>query len=461
MAISQERKGTIAVSLTNFLDSGCIVASSCAMTIWAAAFGFDKVADPQQLWVAILGAIGANAFGAAVGALIGGFLTDRFGRKLIYTYNLLVYAAGVFLCMIALNLPMLVIGIILSGLSVGAGVPASWSYISEMSSSTKRASNIGISQFAWSCGPAIIFALSLIVSFIVPAFNANGALFPAGTYGPFDGVLGMRIIYAILFIVALIAWNLQRQLQESKDWAAKQKEAEKNKSKVGFGRMMLDALKNPINLKTILFLVAVYLTWNIVAGTQGQFLPYMYQAVGGLNETQTSLLNMVTWILTAIGSLAIFAALGDRVPHRILFFVTAAMAVAAWGVMIFFGMQMEAGNANQWGWLLWVFSGLWGISAGFSAQCFYALWSTELFPTRYRGGVQGIMFFLVRGVLGLWSLFVVAGLGVGTPNGFITASWIMTGILIVSLVVGVVGCPKTQGKTLDEITKERYGKLDV
>ncbi len=83
------------------------------------------MADPQQIWVAILGAIGANAFGAAVGALIGGFLTDKFGRKLIYTYNLLLYSAGVFLCLIALNLPMLVIGIILSGLSVGAGVPAS------------------------------------------------------------------------------------------------------------------------------------------------------------------------------------------------------------------------------------------------------------------------------------------------------------------------------------------------
>lgn len=58
-------------------------------------------------------------------------------------------------------------------------------------------------------------------------------------------------------------------------------------------------------------------------------MPYMYQAVGGLDGTQTSLLNMVTWILTAVGSLAIFSALGDRVPHRVLFFVTAAMAVAA------------------------------------------------------------------------------------------------------------------------------------
>ena len=79
MALSQEKKGTIAVSLTNFLDSGCIVASGVALAAWAIAFNFDNV------WVSILGAVGANAFGAAVGALIGGFLADRFGRKFIYT----------------------------------------------------------------------------------------------------------------------------------------------------------------------------------------------------------------------------------------------------------------------------------------------------------------------------------------------------------------------------------------
>lgn len=105
----------MAVSLTNFLDSGCIVASSLALTAWAAAFNFGSA------WTAILGAIGANAFGAAVGALIGGFLTDKFGRTTIYKYNLLVYAAGVFIAMVAVNLPMVVVGVVLSGLSVGAG----------------------------------------------------------------------------------------------------------------------------------------------------------------------------------------------------------------------------------------------------------------------------------------------------------------------------------------------------
>lgn len=75
MALSQEKKGTIAVSLTNFLDSGCIVASGVALAAWAIAFNFDNV------WVSILGAVGANAFGAAVGALIGGFLADRSGAS--------------------------------------------------------------------------------------------------------------------------------------------------------------------------------------------------------------------------------------------------------------------------------------------------------------------------------------------------------------------------------------------
>ena len=216
MALSQERKGTIAVSLTNFLDSGCIVGSSVVLTAWAAAFGFDAT------WTAILGAIGANAFGAAVGALIGGFLTDKFGRTIIYRYNLLVYALGVAICMCAVNLPMAAVGIVLSGLSVGAGVPASWSYISETSQSTHRAANIGISQFAWSCGPAIIFILNLILSFALPEFAADGkTLLPAGTYGPFDGLLATRIIFLVLLVVALVACNLQRQLQESQDWAEK------------------------------------------------------------------------------------------------------------------------------------------------------------------------------------------------------------------------------------------------
>lgn len=433
MSLSQERKSTIAVSLTNFLDSGCIVASSLGLTAWAAAFGFDAG------MVSILGAIGANAFGAAVGALIGGFLTDRFGRTIIYRYNLLVYALGVLLCMIAANPAMIIVGIVLSGLSVGAGVPASWSYISETSASVHRAANIGISQFAWSCGPAIIFFLSLIMSFVVTP------------------MVSARVLFFVLFVVALVAWNMQRKLQESADWA------EKNQAqgeKVSFGRMMANALKNPINIKTIVFLVAVYLTWNLAAGTNGQFMPYLYAAAGNIDATGQSVLGLVQWVLVAVCSLAIFSKLGDKVPHRILFGVGAFMALLSWVAIAIFGVSLTNGTSDSMGWVLWVYVILWGVSAGFSAQCFYALWGTELFPTQYRGGAQGIMFFLVRAALGIWSLVGVGAIMgdiSANPAGFFPAAVIMCVVLLISLVVGVVWCPNTQGKTLDEITKERYG----
>ncbi|EIS4900517.1 MFS transporter [Listeria innocua] len=414
---STSKKGTIAVSLTNYLDSGCIVAGASGLTLWATQFGLSSFA------VGLLGAVSANAFGSAIGALIGGHLADKYGRKFIYTYNMLVYILGVTIIMFAMNFPMLLIGFLVTGLSVGAGVPASWTYISEMADPSIRARNIGISQFAWSCGPAIIFTLGIIVSPL--------------------GLLGNRLLFLSLLIVAFVAWQLQRKLEESKDW-----EAEQVKMKESGNRLehpFKTAFSSMVNVKSVLFLVGVYLFWNLVAGAMGFFMPFVYETVGGLSNTQANLLQAVLWILTAASTYFGFAKFGDRVSHRGLFFVGALMAVASWVVLTFVGMS----------WIgLWTFVILWGISAGIGAQAFYALWSTELFPTKYRGGVQGVMFFLVRGSTGVWSIVfpvILANLG------FTVAGTIMIGLLTVSLLIGVIWAPKTRGRSLDDITKERYG----
>ncbi|EPR4687689.1 TPA: MFS transporter [Listeria innocua] len=414
---STSKKGTVAVSLTNYLDSGCIVAGASGLTLWATQFGLSSFA------VGLLGAVSANAFGSAIGALIGGHLADKYGRKFIYTYNMLVYMLGVTIIMFAMNFPMLLIGFLVTGLSVGAGVPASWTYISEMADPSIRARNIGISQFAWSCGPAIIFTLGIIVSPL--------------------GLLGNRLLFLSLLIVAFVAWQLQRKLEESKDW-----EAEQVKMKESGNRLehpFKTAFSSMVNVKSVLFLVGVYLFWNLVAGAMGFFMPFVYETVGGLSNTQANLLQAVLWILTAASTYFGFAKFGDRVSHRGLFFVGALMAVASWVVLTFVGMSWVG---------LWTFVILWGISAGIGAQAFYALWSTELFPTKYRGGVQGVMFFLVRGSTGVWSIVfpvILANLG------FTVAGTIMIGLLTVSLLIGVIWAPKTRGRSLDDITKERYG----
>lgn len=77
-------KSTVRVSITNFLDSGSIVAGSVGLTMWTKHFGLST------LEVGVLGALSANAFGAALGAVIGGPLSDKFGRRFIYVYDMLV-----------------------------------------------------------------------------------------------------------------------------------------------------------------------------------------------------------------------------------------------------------------------------------------------------------------------------------------------------------------------------------
>lgn len=88
------------MSLTNYLDAGAIVAGASGLTLWQNYLGLSEV---HLGW---LNFISANCLGAAVGAIIGGFLADKYGRKFIFTYNLIVYMLGVLLIMLSTNFPI-------------------------------------------------------------------------------------------------------------------------------------------------------------------------------------------------------------------------------------------------------------------------------------------------------------------------------------------------------------------
>jgi inositol transporter-like SP family MFS transporter len=71
-----------------------------------------------------------------------------------------------------------------------------------------------------------------------------------------------------------------------------------------------------------------------------------------------------------------------------------------------------------------------------------------------RATAQGTAFAVVRIGLGLWSFFVPYL----TATGFTTLAWILTGFLLVSGVVGFIWAPRHEGKTLEEIQRERSGR---
>ena len=199
MAAKSSLKSTIAVSLNNYLDAGAIVAGASGLTLWQKYLGLTEV---HLGW---LNFISANCLGAAIGAIIGGFLADKYGRKFIYTYNLLVYMLGVLLVMFSVNFPMLLCGFLFTGISVGIGVPASWTYISESSEVNNRGRNICISQMSWGIGPMIILLFGM---FFAPGgylFNSVEALALAigGSNLNTDAinVFSSRIVFFSLFIV--------------------------------------------------------------------------------------------------------------------------------------------------------------------------------------------------------------------------------------------------------------------
>ena len=441
---SNSLKSTIAVSLTNYLDAGAIVAGASGLTLWQNYLGLSEV---HLGW---LNFISANCLGAAIGAIIGGFLADKYGRKFIYTYNLLVYMVGVLLVMCSVNFPMLLAGFLVTGISVGIGVPASWTYISESSEINNRGRNICISQMSWGFGPMIILLLGMF-------FAPGGYLFSwvesiahliggEALAGDALNVFSSRVVFFSLFVVAFIAWNMQRKLEESKEWTETRNAA---KAK-GEDTSLLHAFKllftNAKVVKTACYLAVIYLTWNLVASVMGFFQPHIYETAGGLSNEYANMLSCVGWVIVVVVTFGISFVI-DRISHKLLYVLGLVAALATWFVIL--------GGVNDMT-TLWLFSILWGINGGISVQIFYALWGSELFPAKFRAGAQGLMFFVVRGLSAAWGLAFTYIYG-ENGEGFTVAAYCMIALLLISLIVGVIGCPNTRGKSLEQITHERYG----
>lgn len=415
-------KATVAVSMANYIEAGSIIAAASSLTLWQAYLGIDSMG------VGLLSALSANALGAAIGALIGGPLTDKFGRKVVFSYDLMVYMVGVLLITLSFNFPMLLIGTVITGIAVGAGVPVTWTYIAEESPKAKRAAHVGTAQLAWSIGPMVTFALAVLVAPL--------------------GLLGSRLIFAHLFILAGVALYIRRGLPESKLWEEQQAQEKADKSK---GIVKKSSLKEMFTLKpnrqALFLLIGIYLFWNLTAGAMGYFMPYIYENVGGLSNMQANLLQSFLWLFTVLTTYFIFMKLGDKFSRRTIFSIGALMGVVAWIILTFMPMTWPT---------LISFVILWGSAAGIGAQAFYALWTSELFPTRYRATAQGLMYFIVRTGIAIWSFVLPT---IMLTLGFKVAGIVMIIFLVIHMVIGVAMAPNTRGKTLQEIEEERYGDI--
>ncbi|QUH04295.1 MFS transporter [Saccharopolyspora erythraea] len=394
-------------AMASYIDAGSIVAAAAGLPLWESYLGLGSTT------VGLLTAFSSNAISAAVGALVGGRLGDLFGRKRIYAWDLLVFAFGIAWIVFAVNLPMLFIGYVIVGLAVGADLPTSLALVAEFSPARSRGRLLGLSQIAWCVGPLV----TLLLAF---------ALAPLG-------LLGVRIVFAHLFVVAIVTWLLRRSIVESARW---QRASGPNP----MAASRLRDLGTPVNRRALLFTGSVYLLWNIAAGTNGAFLPYILQRQGGADQATSVAVQSLSFVLTTFAVLLLFMPLSDSRYRRPVFAVGAVMQVAALAAFVVLPVGIGAALVNVV---------LFGIGAACAGESFYKLWSQEMFPTVLRGTAQGITFAVSRVVLGVWSFLVPVMLS--SAFGLRGMSAIMMGMLVLFGVIGVVFMPDSAGRSLGEL----------
>ena len=186
----------------------------------------------------------------------------------------------------------------------------------------------------------------------------------------------------------------------------------------------------------------MYGLWNLWAGYNGFFTPYLIEQ-HGLPDWVATLVPAGYFGIGIFSIFFIFMKLSDKMNQRTLFGISAAMHV--------FGMAMIAVAGFENIYLVVAHFAIMGIAGGFGAQSFFQLWSADQFPTAIRSTAQGVTFAIVRISLGIWSLAVPSL----AKSDFTTLCWILTGFLVASGVIGYVWAPRNEGKSLEQLEAER------
>ncbi|KAA9159659.1 MFS transporter [Amycolatopsis acidicola] len=387
---------TVLACIADYLDAGSIVGASAALALWTKAFGLSPTA------LGVLAALGVNAGSYAVGSLIGGRLGDLLGRKRIYQWDLLVYVAGGLILVFAAQGWMLFAGLIVMGLAVGADVPTSWALIGEIAPARERGRFVGMTSVFWNIGPVVTLVLAFALSPL--------------------GLLGARIVFAHLVVVAVVTWLLRLRLAESEMWVNARNSAASSASSI---RELFR--RHGVRL---LFVFAVHTFGSIAAGTFGFFLPYILKTIGTQSQAASVGFNALSYVLTGLGVGFLYLPLVDRVNRRLFYGAAGVLGIAAILMLIFLPLSNPA--------VITLFIVVNSLANACSQEQFYRLWCQELFPTLSRATAQGIIIFAQKLVLAGWSVFVP----VIVAASFHAFSWILAAATAASVLIGLIWMPR-------------------
>jgi inositol transporter-like SP family MFS transporter len=383
----------VVCGMASYIDAATIVATGIALVIYQHTIGITA----DQIGVMS----GTLTLCIAVGAIFGGRISDRYGRRSVFLVTMLVIIAGISLLVFSTSFPLLLTGIILAGLGTGADLPVSLSTISEAANDKNRGAIIGFSNILWTIG---ILSAVLIATFFGDA-----------------GRLGGQLLFAQVGVVAVIVFFCRLTIPESARWRAAQTEREQGIETIRADRTRVRDLMSAPYLVPFVALLVFYALTNVGANTGGQFGTYLAVNVAHISVATNSLIGLISFPFGIIFGLWFMKIVGG--PHRMTYFVIGAISLLiGYLTPAIFGFSIAT---------IIVMNFAMAFGGAFAFEGIMKVWTQESFPTLLRSTAQGTIIAVARVVAALLA-FVTPALVSISPQGLY---WALSVVVFIGLLV--------------------------
>ncbi|MFD1554892.1 MFS transporter [Paraburkholderia silviterrae] len=138
----------------------------------------------------------ASFFGMTLGAAAAGLLADRFGRRPVFQWSMVLWGIASYLCSTAHDVNSLIGYRVLLGFGMGMEFPIAQALLSEFVPSAQRGRMVALMDGFWPLG---FITAGIVAYFVLPA-------------------LGWRTVFALLAIPAVFVLVVRRIVPESPRW---------------------------------------------------------------------------------------------------------------------------------------------------------------------------------------------------------------------------------------------------
>lgn len=356
--------------------------------------------------------LGISLFATGLGGIIFGALGDRFGRKRVLQWTIVVYSIGTLLCAFSWSFYSLVIFRFITGLGVGGEWATGQTYINETFPDKFRAK---FGAFMQSGAPVGVILAAIVGGIISP-------------------IIGWRMTFLVSILPALAVVFIRKNLNESDVWL-QNKDKYANKSIYHeFKQLFAKEYRKIFLMSLILCIFGMSAYWYTYS-----WLPTYLTNERGLTMVGSTLGIILIQSGDFIGYIT-FGYVSEKLGRRPAF--TIYSFTMALGISMITLCWSQITQIHD---LIFVFMFLTGFGTGFFGG-FGALFS-ELFPTKIRNTAVGTVFNLARGIQFVTPVIITIvatyfdlgfGIAIAAIFAFLCGVWIWV-------------FPETKGTVLNEL----------